>query len=57
MNVHIETRDSATIIQPQGDVDLASSPIFRERLQEAQDQAHGLEAPDISNYIYIYICI
>ena len=53
MNVHIETRDSATIIQPQGDVDLASSPIFRERLQEAQDQAQAKLVIDLSSVQYM----
>ncbi len=53
MNVNVETRDSATIIQPQGDVDLASSPVFRARLQEAQEQAQAKLVIDLSSVQYM----
>ena len=53
MNVNVETRDNATIIQPQGDVDLASSPEFRARLQEAQEQAQAKLVIDLSCVQYM----
>jgi anti-sigma B factor antagonist len=53
MNVHVEQRDGTVILQPDGDVDLASSPALRSSLQETQVEQGGRMVIDLSHVQYM----
>ena len=53
MEVHTEQRDGATIVRPQGDIDLSSSSILRTSLQESSQSAEGKLIIDLANVQYM----
>ena len=53
MNVNTDVRNGIAIIQPIGDVDLASSPLLRSHLKDAQQEAAGGMIIDLSNVNYM----
>ena len=53
MNVHVEQRNGAVILQPDGDVDLASSPTLRTSLQDTQLDSGARIVIDLSNVQYM----
>ena len=53
MNVNTDVRNGTVIIQPTGDVDLASSPLLRTHLKEAQQEASGGMIIDLSKVNYM----
>lgn len=53
MQVNTEQRDGATIVRPDGDIDLSTSSALRSGLQEAHEAADGKLVIDLSNVQYM----
>jgi anti-sigma B factor antagonist len=53
MNVNMEQRDGATIVRPEGDIDLSTSPDLRSTLQQAHEQAESRLIIDLSSVAYM----
>ena len=53
MQVNTEQRDGATIVRPDGDIDLSTSSVLRTSLQEAHESAEGKLVIDLSNVQYM----
>ena len=53
MNVHVEQRDGALILQPDGDVDLASSTELRSSLQNTEVASGDRIVIDLSHVQYM----
>ena len=53
MKVHVEQRDDTLILQPDGDVDLASSPELRSSLQSTEVKADDRIVIDLTHVQYM----
>ena len=53
MQVNTEQRDGATIVRPDGDIDLSTSSVLRTSLQKANESAEGKLVIDLSNVQYM----
>ncbi len=53
MQVNTEQREGATIVRPEGDVDLSSSSALRTSLQEAHESTEGKLIIDLANVQYM----
>ena len=53
MTVEVITQDGHTIIRPDGDIDLASSPMLREKLRDSLEQASSHVIVDLASVPYM----
>jgi len=52
-NINIEERDDATIVKPEGDVDMGRSPALREAIRQAQGAATSRVVVDLEDVGYM----
>ncbi|MHC4946667.1 MAG: STAS domain-containing protein [Planctomycetota bacterium] len=53
IEVNTEIRDDATIVRPQGEIDLSRSPSLRHHLDQAQDRGPGKLIVDLGEVPYM----
>lgn len=53
LNINLEQLDGAAVLKPHGDIDMASSPLLRSRLQEAESSSAKRLVVDLSGVSYM----